>query len=69
MPTHPMPQQLLEEGEGGRDKLKKGRRRRKKVHEVLDAEMEIEPKLFKEGLRDKGVGLREADYTKQVRRA
>ena len=34
---------------------------------VVDREMEIDPRLFKEGLRDKSVGLRAKDYTKQVR--
>ena len=68
-PTHPTPPQQQPEGEGQgeRDTLKAVRRRRKKVREVVDVEMEIQPKLFKEGLRDKGVGLRTPDYTKQVR--
>ena len=35
---------------------------------MVDQEMEIDPKLFKEGLKNKSVGLRAKDYTKQVRR-
>lgn len=50
-----------------RDKLKAVRRRRKrKPREVLDMQVEIGPRMFKEGLRDKGVGLQKPDYTKQV---
>lgn len=42
------------------------RKRAKRKLQVLDLETEIESQMFRNGLNDKSVGLREQSFTKQV---